>query len=34
MAGQAMQQLWVFFVFPAIGGLIGGLLFRLKLLEA
>ena len=31
--GQAMSQLWVFIVAPLIGGAIGGLLFRLKLLE-
>jgi len=33
VGGQAMSQLWLFFVAPAVGGLIGGLLFRLKLLE-
>lgn len=31
--GQAMGQLWLFFVAPAIGAIIGALLFRLKLLE-
>ena len=33
VGGQAMSQLWLFIVAPAAGGLIGGLLFRLKLLE-
>lgn len=32
--GQPMTQLWLFFVAPAAGALIGGGLFRLKLLEA
>jgi aquaporin Z len=32
--GQAMSQVWLFLVFPSIGGLLAGLLFRLKLLEA
>ena len=31
--GQALSQLWVFIVAPAVGAIIGGLLFRLKLLE-
>lgn len=31
--GQALSQVWVFFVAPAIGAVIGGLFFRLKLLE-
>ena len=31
--GQALSQLWVFIVAPAIGAVIGGLFFRLKLLE-
>lgn len=31
--GQALGQLWLFFVAPAIGAIIGALLFRLKLLE-
>lgn len=31
--GQAIGQLWLFFVAPAIGAIIGALLFRLKLLE-
>ncbi len=33
VGGQALSQLWLFFVAPAIGAVIGGLLFRLKLLE-
>ncbi len=32
--GQAMAQLWLFVVAPAIGALIGGGLFRLNLLKA
>lgn len=32
--GQAISQLWVFIVAPAVGAVIGGLFFRLKLLEA
>lgn len=31
--GQALSQLWVFIVAPAVGAVIGGLLFRLNLLE-
>ena len=31
--GQALSQLWVFIVAPAISAVIGGLFFRLKLLE-
>ena len=31
--GQALSQLWVFIVAPLIGAVLGGLLFRLKLLE-
>jgi aquaporin Z len=33
VGGQALGQLWLFFIGPVIGALIGGLLFRLKLLE-
>jgi aquaporin Z len=33
VGGQAMSQLWVFIVAPLIGGVLSGLLFRLKLLE-
>jgi aquaporin Z len=33
VGGKAMQQLWLFLVFPSIGGLIAGLLFRTKALE-
>jgi aquaporin Z len=32
IGGQALTQLWLFFVAPAAGAVIGGLLFRLKLL--
>lgn len=31
--GQAMSQLWLFIVAPLVGAVIGGLFFRLKLLE-
>jgi len=31
--GQAVSQLWVFIVAPLAGAILGGLLFRLKLLE-
>lgn len=31
--GQALSQLWVFIAAPLIGAVLGGLLFRLKLLE-
>ena len=31
--GQALSQLWVFIVAPAVGAIIGGLFFRLNLLE-
>jgi len=34
VGGKALQQLWVFLVFPSLGGLVAGLLFRIKLLEA
>ena len=33
LGGQAMAQLWLFMSAPLVGGLIGGLLFRLKWLE-
>ena len=32
--GQAMSQLWLFFVAPAIGAVISGVIFRLRLVEA
>jgi aquaporin Z len=32
--GNALKQVWLFLVFPSIGGLLAGLLFRTKLLEA
>lgn len=32
VGGQALSQLWLFFVAPAAGAVIGGALFRLKLL--
>jgi aquaporin Z len=32
--GTALQQVWLFLVFPSIGGIVAGLLFRTKLLEA
>jgi aquaporin Z len=34
VGGQALQQLWLFFVAPAIGGAIGGLIFRAGAVEA
>ena len=32
--GQAMKQLWLFLVFPSLGGIAAGLFFRTKLLAA
>jgi len=32
--GQAMKQLWLFMVFPSLGGIAAGLFFRTKLLSA
>lgn len=32
--GKAMAQLWLFLVVPSVGGIVAGLLFRAKLLEA
>lgn len=32
--GHALGQLWLFLVFPSIGGIVAGLLFRTRLLEA
>jgi len=32
--GQALSQLWLFLTLPSLGGLVAGLLFRLKALEA
>jgi aquaporin Z len=32
--GQALSQLWLFLTLPSLGGLVAGLLFRLKYLEA
>lgn len=34
VGGQAMQQLWLFLVVPAAGGIAAGLMFRLKALSA
>ena len=31
--GQALSQVWLFFAAPALGAALGGLLFRLKVLE-
>jgi aquaporin Z len=31
--GEALSQLWLFFVAPFVGAIIGGLLFRMNLLE-
>ncbi|MHA6730124.1 aquaporin [Devosia sp. A369] len=33
VAGQALSQLWLFIVAPLVGGALGALLFRLKLLK-
>jgi aquaporin Z len=32
--GQAMSQIWLFLVMPSLGGLVAGILFRVKALEA
>lgn len=32
--GEAIRQVWLFLVFPSVGGIVAGLLFRTKLLEA
>ena len=32
--GQAMSQIWLFLVVPSLGGLVAGILFRVKALEA
>jgi aquaporin Z len=32
--GQAIKQLWLFLVFPSLGGIAAGLFFRTKLLSA
>jgi aquaporin Z len=34
VGGEALSQLWLFIVAPAIGAVLGGLLFRLDLLKA
>jgi len=34
VGGQAIKQLWLFMVFPSVGGIVAGLLFRTKLLAA
>jgi aquaporin Z len=31
--GQALSQVWLFFAAPAIGAVLGALLFRFKVLE-
>ena len=31
--GQAMSQIWLFLLIPSLGGLVAGILFRLKALE-
>jgi aquaporin Z len=33
VGGQALAQLWLFIIAPAIGAVIGGLLFRLNVLK-
>ena len=34
VGGQALSQVWLFLTLPSLGGLVAGLLFRLKYLEA
>ena len=34
VGGKALSQLWLFLLVPSIAGIVAGLLFRLKLLEA
>jgi len=34
VGGNALKQVWLFLVFPSIGGILAGLLFRFKLLAA
>lgn len=34
VGGEAMKQVWLFIVMPAVGGLIAGALFRAKILSA
>ncbi len=34
VGGQALKQLWLFIVFPILGGMVAGLLFRTKMLAA
>lgn len=34
VGGQALKQVWLFLVFPSLGGIAAGLLFRTKALEA
>jgi aquaporin Z len=34
VGGQALSQIWLFLLIPSIGGLVGGLFFRFKALEA
>ncbi|MFY9855484.1 MAG: aquaporin [Terracidiphilus sp.] len=34
VGGQALAQLWLFLLFPSLGGAVAGLLFRTKALEA
>jgi aquaporin Z len=34
VGGHALQQLWLFFLAPALGGVIAGLVFRTGVLDA
>jgi aquaporin Z len=34
VGGTALKQVWLFLVFPSVGGIVAGLLFRTKLLAA
>ncbi|MFH0803372.1 MAG: aquaporin [bacterium] len=33
VGGKALEQLWLFLVFPCLGGILAGILFKLKILE-
>ena len=34
VGGKALAQVWLFLLIPSVGGIVAGLLFRTKLLEA
>jgi aquaporin Z len=33
VGGKALSQVWLFFIFPSLAGILAGLVFRIKLLE-